>query len=237
MNSRNIIVTLIGESGVGKSTYLKRVKDGEYSKCPPTITSAAIDFCVEGMDGEVMDVRVDVREMRDINEYKGQGDAVMIMYDPTHPNTFWRALDAVRKVMDINHYIPVVVVGSKQDVRKRKLLDDDIDYALSELYVRHASISSHTNFGIEDPFLYVIRDVLEREDISFTNKPSIAPPTVRVPNVNNVMNEMEDAYNTPFPDEYEVMEERTKQGEIVKCAGALYHFHTALQRVSMMAKL
>ncbi|XP_046843330.1 ras-related protein Rab-30-like [Xenia sp. Carnegie-2017] len=121
-------VLLVGDSGVGKTSLIRRFTRGYYSE---TIGSTiGVDFCVKSIeiDGEMIKLQcwdtAGMETFRSLTRsYYGQADAVVLVYDLSDRKSFasipqW--LNDVKKHSRKKNIIKVLV-GNKNDLNERQV--------------------------------------------------------------------------------------------------------------------
>lgn len=258
---------LIGESGVGKSTLVERHATGEYTvKHTKTRFSDGTRIVYNTPVGYVsVIIREYTYEANALPTLEDDVDGVMVMFDQTRPDTLWNSLGIIDNIQDTYTGLPIVLVGGKSDVRKRKFYHDDIVCEARELGVKYDGVSSLTNNNIEKPILRLLREALSIPTLHFIECESLLPPpTVRKVDMNRIWKEIERANAASFPDidditlldvlntevdqESRVIErcENGRSAEIAKESRVIeqcernqhaIHLHTVLGRIQPRAKL
>nr|QBK85785.1 MAG: Ras family GTPase [Marseillevirus LCMAC101] len=194
-------VLVIGPSGVGKTTFIKRHATGDFSsQYTPTTTAQTtpISFHMVGDDvgGEagVDDiVQLNVVDHAD-GESWNQADAAIFMFDLANPNSFDPAMTAFHLFRVQFPSVPTVFVGSKHDISNGNFLEQ---FTWSIVWDEERQvISSKTNFDYEKPFLYLIRQLLGNETLNFAEMPVVTiPPHLE----EQLLQELAVAGVTPLP--------------------------------------
>lgn len=171
-------IVLVGEGGVGKSTFVKRHLTGEFeTKYVPTLGVEVHPLTFHTTEGPICFNIWDCAgqekfgELRDGYYIGAQG--AIVMYDCTSKLTrksidFWK--DEVRRVSLTE--IPIVVCGNKVDIKGKKQYKKTED--------PHFLISAKSNYNFEKPFLYLARKLTNNPELEFIQGPAIEPPTVEV---------------------------------------------------------
>lgn len=252
MNRFTLHFALIGESGVGKSTFVSKHATGEHilkwckGRFDDDATRISFNTPLGGVSVFVKEYCVDHGGIHALDEDVNELDGVMVMFDQTKPDTMWNALSNIETLHRSYPGLPIVLMGGKSDVRKRKFYSDDVKSEASNLGVEYDEVSSYTNLNIEMPVLRLIREALGQPELNFTPFQEDAPPRVDTSHfdMDKIWAEIEKANNTPFPDlEVELMDELTQQEKTemkvhsVRNVSMLHHFHATLGRIQPRAKL
>lgn len=180
-------LVLIGDGGVGKTTFLRRHLTGEFEKRYVATLGVEVDpLDFRTNHGNVRFNVWDVAGQEKLgglrDGYFTAADAALIMFDLTGPIS-WRNLpiwiDLLRKKCPD---IPIVVCGNKVDIKDRKVLPKFISNAKNPgnvlAGIQYYDISAKSNYNFEKPFLYLARELLGDQDLQFVEQPAIEPPTV-----------------------------------------------------------
>lgn len=253
MNSFHLTFALVGESGVGKSTFVNKHSTGEFtSKYCPSIFGDLTHIAYNTPLGYV---NVKVKEytttstIQTLESFSDDLDGVMVMFDQTRPDTLWNSLGVIDRIQESYPGLPIVLVGGKADVRKRKFYHDDIVSEAREIGVKYDDVSSYTNKNIEMPILRLVREGLGQPELKFISLPAIAPPTINVSDLDldRIWANIEQANSTPLPDvednSVDLLEELTNDEkeemnvQPIRNVSMLHHFHATLGRIQPRAKL
>lgn len=167
-------VVFVGDGGVGKTTFLKRIKTGQFEhKYLATVGVEAIDLSFTTNYGEVKFICWDCAGQ---DKYGGLregyylgGDAAVVMFDLTHRQTYKSAYEWCAKVRHVCPGIPIVICGNKCDDPNRKVESNSI--RLHDLYrnidAQYYDISAKTLYNQDKPFLSLARQLTGKDDLVF----------------------------------------------------------------------
>lgn len=156
---------IVGDSNVGKTTFLKRHKTGEF-----TVNHIPTSGCTlyKLYDNIVIDTSGpdDIDTANSLFDIKG----VIIMFDVTNRKSFknvFKWLKIVReKIPNIDNNI--VVCGNKVERQNRKVSPNTISYDLLGTHnVRYYDVSAKANYNYEKPFLWF--------GFNLSNEPMVPP--------------------------------------------------------------
>jgi GTP-binding nuclear protein Ran len=175
-------VVIIGEGGVGKTSFLKRYRTGEFEK--RYIATMGVEVNPMQIHTNKGTVIFNMWDCAGQEKFQGLGDgyyigaqATMLMFDVTNNSTY-KALPGLFKCLTkTTGTIPMVVCGNKVDCENRKVKFEDITY-LSKVDVQYYDVSAKSNFQLELPFLYLARQLLGDPNLELVEAPAIAPPIV-----------------------------------------------------------
>jgi len=158
LNRAKIII--LGDSGVGKSSFVHRLGTGHFThQYIPTLGLELSPLPFHTNKGrivlDVWDISGRFKENLE-KDYLQGAKGILIMYDVSDRTTYnnleyWYSL-----VKDLN--VPIVVCGNKVDVRNREVRPRDITFH-REKGVHYYDISSRSNYNYEKPFLYLMRKI------------------------------------------------------------------------------
>jgi len=161
----NFDIILVGESGVGKSTLVERLRTGEYQKkhipTPLKNKESLIFYTNKGV------ITFKIMETN-INDSFDSFDGVLYFADFTRKDT----LDNIRVLTKK----PNVLCVNKVDVKEKKISVKDTS-AFKGVDAKY-HISAKSNYNYEKPFLYLTRIFLG-EDTCFVEAPAILAPIAK----------------------------------------------------------
>ncbi len=181
-------IVLIGDSGIGKTTYMKRLCTGEFEKkYVPTVRYELHTLEFNTNYGKVcFDVRdfsgqEKLVESRDDHYQEAHG--VIFMFDVTSTQTYMNMLKWVNSFFKFKTKTPVVLCGNKVDIKERKVkfrqihLHTLLGYML-EKNVYYYDLSAKSNYNFEEPFLRLLREITGKEDLILWDKEPLSPPKI-----------------------------------------------------------
>lgn len=178
-------VIVVGDSGVGKTSFITRHKTGEFTKShiatddvimntlPFATSNGDVVFNTWDCSGSKGPENLD-------DEYHSGADAAIIMFDVTSKATYKNVSHWYMEIRKHNHNIPIVLCGSKFD-RKKDLQVKTEDISFNKKGLRqYYNISAKSYINFENPFLYLTRVLTGDETLSFVESPAVLPPEVKV---------------------------------------------------------
>lgn len=165
-------LALVGDGGVGKSSFVRRHATGEFTdQYTPTMGADVIPLNFRTTTGET--ITFNVWDMAGQDKFSGmkdgyfiQSDCAMIMFDTqsrfSYKNTGEHAKDVKRICADI----PIVVCGNKVDIPGRQVKPRNISIH-RVLKCDYYDISVKSNFNFEKPFLSLARKLLNNRHLEF----------------------------------------------------------------------
>lgn len=182
-------LVVVGSSGSGKSTFIRRHLTGEYSKQHnPTLGVELHPLVFHTSRGPI---RFNVYDMAGNPTFGGTtGDAhlvgahaALVFDDHSAPSV--QELDAWVNKVGFLPYLNVVVCHNKADEHFRSEQMPAAWMAkVNELraagFVQY-QISARSNYNFDKPFLHLTRRLLNDDGVRLVESPALAPPVVQLP--------------------------------------------------------
>jgi len=198
---------LVGDGGVGKTTFVRRHKTGEFEKkyvatmgvevhpIPFHTTLGQVIFNCWDTAGQEK-----LGGLRD-GYYIG-GQAAIIMFDVTARVTYKSVPHWHKDLVRVCENIPIVLCGNKVDCKDRKVKPKDIFFHRKK-NLQYYDVSAKSNYNFEKPFLYIARKLTNDPNVQFVAAPALAPAEIKMDANVIAQNEKElDAANkTSIPDD------------------------------------
>jgi len=175
---------LVGDGGVGKTTFVKRHRTGEFEKkyvatmgvevSPLTFSTNLGPICFNCWDTAGQEKFGGLRD----GYYIG-GQAAIIMFDVTSRITYKNVPIWHKDLVRVCENIPIVLCGNKVDCRDRRVKPKDIFFHRKK-NLQYYDISAKSNYNFEKPFLYIIRKLTGDPNAHFVEAPAIKPPEVNL---------------------------------------------------------
>ena len=154
-------LVLIGDGGVGKTTFVKRHLTGEFEKkyiatlgvevhpMPFHTSKGLIKFNVWDTAGQEK-----LGGLRD-GYYIG-GHCGIMMFDVCSRITYQNIPKWYKDLVRVCENIPIVLVGNKVDVKDRKVKAKQITFHRKK-NLQYYDISAKSNYQFEKPFVWLLR--------------------------------------------------------------------------------
>ena len=197
---------LVGDGGVGKTTFVKRHITGEFEKkYIATIGHETRDIQFNTNRGpiifEVWDTAGQEKfgSLRD--GYYTETDCAIIMFDVTSRITYKHVKDWFKDLSRICNNIPIVVTGNKVDFKDRKVKPKQITIH-TQKKCGYYDISAMSNFNYEKPFLYLAKKLVGDPNLIFVDSIALLPSEVSIDNeiMDQYQQELDIASQTQLPD-------------------------------------
>jgi len=167
--SISINILALGDSTVGKTAYLNRIKENRFKPTLSTIGYNIITKRIELESGQKLIVRFwDTSGQERYNSLPAsfikKTDGIILMYDITNRDSF----DTISKWWnDIFKYkekdFPVILVGNKSDLEdERKVQKEEGESIANELNIKFYETSNKDGINIEESSGELIKIILSR---------------------------------------------------------------------------
>ena len=175
-------LVLVGDGGVGKTTFVKRHLTGEFEKkyiatlgvevhpMPFFTNHGQILFNVWDTAGQEK-----LGGLRD-GYYIG-GQCGIIMFDVCSRITYSNVPKWYKDLSRVCETIPIVLVGNKVDVKDRKVKAKQITFHRKK-NLQYYDISAKSNYQFEKPFVWLLRRLSGDPQLHLAEAPVLAPTEV-----------------------------------------------------------
>ncbi len=199
-------LVLIGDGGVGKTTFVKRHLTGEFEKryiatlgvevhpMPFYTNHGQVIFNVWDTAGQEK-----LGGLRD-GYYIG-GNCGIIMFDVCSRITYSNVPKWYKDLTRVCEAIPIVLVGNKVDVRDRKVKAKQITFHRKK-NLQYYDISAKSNYQFEKPFVWLLRRMVNDANLTLVETPLLAPTEVVIPEdqLAQMAAEVQEAEQQALPD-------------------------------------
>ena len=199
-------LVLVGDGGVGKTTFVKRHLTGEFEKryiatlgvevhpMPFFTNHGQVNFNVWDTAGQEK-----LGGLRD-GYYIG-GNCGIIMFDVCSRITYSNVPKWYKDLTRVCEAIPIVLVGNKVDVRDRKVKAKQITFHRKK-NLQYYDISAKSNYQFEKPFVWLLRRMVNDANLTLVETPLLAPSEVAIPEdqLQQMQQEVIEAEQQALPD-------------------------------------
>jgi GTP-binding nuclear protein Ran len=200
-------LVLVGDGGVGKTTFVKRHLTGEFEKkyiatlgvevhpMPFFTSKGQILFNVWDTAGQEK-----LGGLRD-GYYIG-GHCGIIMFDVCSRITYQNVPKWYKDLVRVCESIPIVLVGNKVDVKDRKVKAKQITFHRKK-NLQYYDISAKSNYQFEKPFVWLLRRLTNEPNLTLVEAPVLAPGEVTIDQaqIAEMQAELENAQNMELPED------------------------------------
>lgn len=200
-------VVLIGDGGVGKTTFVKRHITGEFEKkyiATQGVEVSSITFYTN--HGPIKLALWDTagqEKLGGLREgYYIGAHAAVLMFDVTTRITYKNVPKWYKDLTRICDNIPIVLVGNKVDQKDRKVKARQITFHRKR-NLQYFDISAKSNYQYEKPFLWILRTLTGDPNLYLVEAMALKPQETEMSQtqIQELANEWVAAEQAPLPDE------------------------------------
>merc|ERR1719498_1368853 len=198
---------LVGDGGVGKTTFVKRHVTGEFEK--KYVATIGVEVHPLKFDTNRATLQFNVWDTAGQEKFGGlrdgyyiQGQCAIIMFDVTSRISYKNVGIWYRDLVRVCESIPIVLVGNKVDVKERKVKVKQINFHRKK-NLNYYDISAKSNFNYEKPFLSLAKKLVGDQHLIFVDTPALAPAEVMIDMQRQqaIQQELDAAANVPLEDD------------------------------------
>merc|ERR1711908_72247 len=200
-------LVLVGDGGVGKTTFVKRHLTGEFEK--KYIPTLGVEVHPLKFTTNCGPLSFNVWDTAGQEKFGGlrdgyyiQGQCAIIMFDVTSRVTYKNVPNWHRDLVRVCENIPIVLTGNKVDIKDRKVKAKSIVFHRKK-NLQYYDISAKSNYNFEKPFLWLARKLVGDANLEFVAAPALAPPEVKMDDNlrKQYEQELEEAAKVALPDD------------------------------------
>lgn len=202
-------LVLVGDGGVGKTTFVKRHLTGEFEKkYNATVGVEVHPLQFQTNRGLIIYNVWDTAGQEKFgglrDGYYIGGQCAIIMFDVTSRITYKNVPNWHKDLIRVCENIPIVLCGNKVDVKDRKVKAKAITFHRKN-NMQYYDISARSNYNFEKPFLWLARKLAGDANLEFTAMPALMPAEVQMDSekIKEYEREIADAQNAALPDDDE----------------------------------
>ena len=163
-----IKLLIIGDSGVGKTCFLLRFSDDNFTASH--LTTIGIDFKLKTMDIDGKTIKLQIwdtagqERFRTITQtyYKG-AMGIILAYDCTDENSFNNIRNWVQQIkMHASDNVSKVLIGNKCDRPDKKITTEQGESLANELGIKFFETSAKTNINVGETFKFIAKEIKDR---------------------------------------------------------------------------
>jgi len=200
-------LVLIGDGGVGKTTFVKRHLTGEFEKkYIPTLGVEVHPMPFFTSKGKILFNVWDTAGQEKLgglrDGYYINGNCGIIMFDVCSRITYQNVPKWYKDIVRVCENIPITLVGNKVDVNDRKVKAKQIVFHRKK-NLQYYDISAKSNYQFEKPFVWLLRKLVGDATLSLVEAPVLAPGEVEIDQqqIQTMQAELDDAANMPLEDD------------------------------------
>jgi GTP-binding nuclear protein Ran len=164
-------ILIIGNGGVGKTTFIRRHRTGEFEE--KYIATMGVAVNPLPFNTNMGTVYLNLWDCAGKPEFMGLrdgyyigADAAIIMFDVCNPASYACVPSLVREVRKIRPNIHLVICGNKVDKHGRSVRPSHITIP-KRFDIQYYDVSAKSNYNFEKPFLYLLRKLRGDETLAF----------------------------------------------------------------------
>jgi GTP-binding nuclear protein Ran len=183
-------IVLVGDGGVGKTTYIKRHLTGDFTK--KYIATLGVEVHPLKFNTNHGMVVLNIWDCAGQEKFGGLregyyvgADALIVMFDLTSLNTFKNVSKWIDRYIEfMGNNQPIVLCGNKCDIKHRFVSNAMIHECMAKYNISYFEISSKSNYNFDKPLFEVMRKLKKKEDLRFISSehPIVIPELLELPN-------------------------------------------------------
>ena len=202
---------LVGDGGVGKTTFVKRHQTGEFEK--KYIATVGVEVHPMNFSTTRGVIKLNVWDTAGQEKLCGLRDGYyiqahcgIIMFDVCSRITYKNVPKWYKDVVRVCDNIPIVLVGNKVDVKDRKVKAKQITFHRKK-GLQYYDVSAKSNYHFEKPFLWLLRKLTGDANLQLIESLALAPSEVVIPEdqIKTIQAELDMANTMELPPDEEEM--------------------------------
>ena len=170
-------IVMLGDGGVGKTTYIKRHITGEFEN--RYLATMGVEVSSLKFSTQKGQLQFNIWDLSGQEKYGGLFEnnckdsyLAMVMFDVTSHITFENVTGWINEYNKVCPNRPIILLGNKVDVKDRKVSTKEIQKFLDEMAkkginIPYFDISAKSNYNFEKPFLLAARKITNQRDLEF----------------------------------------------------------------------
>lgn len=180
-------IVIVGDGGVGKTTFVNRFFTGEFRK--EHYATLGVEVTPIAISTSMGTIMLNVWDCAGTKRFRGLGDgyyiqanAAIVMFDVTNPTSYKNVSEWVREFRKVCPHAPIVLCGNKVDVMGRKVSPGEITIHKNPVYKirEYYDISAKSNYNFDRPFTAVARILTGDKNLMLTDWAPIRSPSPQV---------------------------------------------------------
>merc|ERR1712086_299309 len=172
-------LVLVGDGGVGKTTFVKRHLTGEFEK--KYIATLGVEVHPMPFFTNHGQIKFDVWDTAGQEKLGGLrdgyyigGNCAIIMFDTCSRITYGNVPKWYKDLTRVCENIPIVLVGNKVDIKDRKVKAKQITFHRKK-NLQYYDISAKSNYQYDKPFVWLLRRLVNDANLQLVEAPVLAP--------------------------------------------------------------
>ncbi|GAM21693.1 hypothetical protein SAMD00019534_048680 [Acytostelium subglobosum LB1] len=177
-----IKLVLVGDGGVGKTTFVKRHATGEFeTRYIPTLGVNVHPLPFYTNYGKIIFNIWDTAGQEKFgglrDGYYIQGQCAIIMFDVTSRVSYKNCPNWYGDLVRVCEGIPIVLCGNKVDIKDRKVKPSQITFH-RKYNLSYYDVSAKSNYNFEKPFIWLTSKLLGNKNVQLVQQPNMQPPEI-----------------------------------------------------------
>ena len=177
-------LVMVGDGGVGKTTFVKRHLTGEFEKKYIATQGVEVNSIVFYTNHGPIKFNIwdtaGQEKLGGLREgYYIGGNCAIIMFDVTSRITYKNVPKWHKDLTRICENIPMCLVGNKVDVKDRKVKARQITFHRKR-NLQYYDISAKSNYQYEKPFLWLLRRLGGDPHLYLVEAPALLPAEIQM---------------------------------------------------------
>eukprot|EP00330_Aristerostoma_sp_ATCC50986_P004329 CAMPEP_0114591336 /NCGR_PEP_ID=MMETSP0125-20121206/13398_1 /TAXON_ID=485358 ORGANISM="Aristerostoma sp., Strain ATCC 50986" /NCGR_SAMPLE_ID=MMETSP0125 /ASSEMBLY_ACC=CAM_ASM_000245 /LENGTH=230 /DNA_ID=CAMNT_0001789349 /DNA_START=44 /DNA_END=736 /DNA_ORIENTATION=- len=202
-------LVLVGDGGVGKTTFVKRHLTGEFEK--KYIATQGVEVNSITFYTNYGPIKFNIWDTAGQEKLGGLregyyigGHCAMIMFDVTSRITYKNVPKWYKDLTRICEGIPICLVGNKVDAKDRKVKARQITFHRKR-NLQYYDISAKSNYQFEKPFLWLLKRLVNDPNLYLVQAPALQPAEFEMSKeqMEQIMNDRREAEEGELPDDDE----------------------------------
>ena len=169
-------ILTIGESGVGKTSILRRFVDNKFLKTH--LATIGIDFKTKNLNINGQEIKLKIwdtagqERFRNITtQYYKSADGIILVYDVTDEASFEKIRDWMEQILSNTQKdeIGLVLLGNKCDMEPRNITEEQGNKMAGDLGINYFETSALSGQGINDAFEQLTKDIMKKKGVGEGN--------------------------------------------------------------------
>jgi GTP-binding nuclear protein Ran len=200
-------VVLVGDGGVGKTTFLKRHLSGEFEK--RYIATQGVEVSSITFYTSHGPIRLNLWDTAGQEKLGGLREgyyigaqAAILMFDVTSRITYKSVPKWYKDLTRVVESVPIVMVGNKVDCKDRKIKARQITFHRKR-GLQYYDVSAKSNYQYEKPFLWILRTLAGDPHLALVDALALRPQEVTMTRgqLAALSDEWREAEEKPLPDD------------------------------------
>jgi len=199
-------LVLVGDGGVGKTTFVKRHLTGEFEK--KYIATQGVEVSSLTFFTNYGPIKFNIWDTAGQEKLGGLregyyigADCAIVMFDVTSRITYKNVPKWYKDLTRICENVPMVLVGNKVDAKDRKVKARQITFHRKR-NLQYYDVSAKSNYQFEKPFLFLMKRLVNDANLDLVEAPALQPPEFHMSEdqIRELEQERANAENAPLPD-------------------------------------